>query len=118
MKFNRPFTICVATIMAFGPLLALAKAEDPDTTDTINEFRRREENLGKLDIDDQLKVRAAQQKALEDEEVKAALAARDKAITDFRAKLREKMIAADPTVKPILDRIAAGADPGFGLTSH
>lgn len=116
MKRNLLFTICVASVMALGQFLPLAQAEDPDSTATINEFKRREENLGKLDVEDQLKVRAAQQKALEDDEVKAALAARDKAIVDFRAKLREKMIVADPSVKPILDRIASGADPGLALS--
>src|SRR3982750_703515 len=116
MKRNLLFTICLATAMTLGPFLPSAKAEDPDSTATINEFKRREENLGKLDVEDQIKIRGAQQKALEDPEVKAALEKRDKAITEFRAKLREKMIVADPSVKPILERIAQGADPGVALS--
>jgi|tagenome__1003787_1003787.scaffolds.fasta_scaffold19170631_2 hypothetical protein len=116
MKLNLLLTIFVATIVAFGQFVPSAKGQDPDNTATVNEFKRREENLGKLDVEDQLKVRAAQQKALEDPEMKAALEQRDKAIREFRAKLREKMVAADPSVKPILDRIAEGADPGFALS--
>src|SRR3954464_11655941 len=115
MKSNLLLTSFLLTIMAVAPFLPLVKAQEPDNTATVNEFKRREENLGRLDIEDQLKVRAAQQKALEDEGMKAALQKRDQAIIEFRAKLREKMIAADPSVKPILDRIAEGADPGFGL---
>jgi hypothetical protein len=114
MKLTSLLTISMATVVALGSL-RLVKAEDPDKTAVLNEFARREENLGRLSIEDQLKVRAAQQKALEDAGVKAALENRDKALVEFRAKLRAAMIAADPNVKPILDRISEGTDPGLNL---
>lgn len=114
MKLTYLLTISMATVVTLGPL-PLVKAEDPDKTAVMSEFNRREENLGRLSIEDQLKVRAAQQKALEDAGVKAALENRDKALVEFRAKLRAAMVAADPSVKPILDRIAEGTDPGLNL---
>ena len=115
MKLTYLLTISTATVLALGPFVPLANAEDPDKTAVMNELERREQNLQKLSVEDQLKVRGAQQKALEDAEVKAALENRDKALADFRAKLRAAMIVADPSVKPILDKIAEGADPGVAF---
>lgn len=115
MKLNYFLGISLATVITLGPLLPRAQAEDPDQTAVMNEFKRREENLGRLSIEEQLKVRAAQQKALEDAGVKTAMENRDKAVVEFREKLRAAMVAADPTVKPILDKIAAGADPGLSM---
>lgn len=108
-------SISLAAVMALGPMTPRVRAEDPDDTPVMNEFKRREDNLGRLSIEEQLKVRGAQTKALEDAEVKAALERRDKAVVEFREKLRAAMIAADPNVKPILEKIAAGADPGLSM---
>jgi hypothetical protein len=58
-----------------------------------------------LTIDEQLKLRAAQQKAAADPAVKAALQKRNQAIDDFRAALRAAMIKVDPAVAPIVDKI-------------
>lgn len=115
MKLNYLLTMSLAAVVMFGQLAPWAKAEDPDQTAIMNEFKRREDNLGKLSIEEQLKIRAAQQKALEDAEVKKAMENRDKALVEFRAKLRAAMVAADPNVKPILEKIAAGADPVLNL---
>lgn len=94
--------------LAVAPLPLLRAADDPDETPAIKELQRREENVGRLSIDEQLKVRAAQQKALETPAVKAAIDKRDKAIVEFRDTLRAAMIAADPSVQPILDKVVAG----------
>ena len=115
MKLNYLLPISLATVIALGPMLPQARAEDPDQTAVTKEFERREENLGKLSIEDQLIVRAAQQKALEDPEVKAALVKRDQANVEFREKLRAAMIAADRKAQPILEKIAAGTDPGLSM---
>ena len=115
MKLTHLLTLSIATVATLGPLQTFVQAEDPNKTAVTNEFARREENLGRLSIEDQLKVRAAQQKALEEPAVKAALENRDKATIEFRAKLRAAMIAADPAVKPILEKIAQGTDPGLDL---
>ena len=115
MKLTPLLTLSIATVVTLGPLRLFVQAEEPDQTAVLNEFTRREENLGRLSIEDQLKVRAAQQKALEDPGVKAALENRDKAMIEFRNKLRAAMVAADPAVRPILEKIAQGTDPGLDL---
>ncbi|MDQ6764593.1 MAG: hypothetical protein M3Z22_00600, partial [Verrucomicrobiota bacterium] len=104
-----------AALVALAPLTPLHAQQEPDKTAVMQEFARREENVEKLSIDDQLKIRAAQQKALETKEVKEALEKRDQAIVEFRAALRAAMVAADPAVGPILDRISAGGDPAVNL---
>ncbi|MGI9086731.1 MAG: hypothetical protein ACR2HH_03155 [Chthoniobacterales bacterium] len=115
MKPNYFLKILLVTALALGPVTPLVRAEDPDNTAVVNEFKRREENLGHLSIDEQLKIRAAQQKALEDAGVKEAMQKRDQAMVEFREKLRAAMIAADPAVKAILDRIAEGTRPGLQM---
>ncbi|MDQ2919556.1 MAG: hypothetical protein M3R10_06730, partial [Verrucomicrobiota bacterium] len=58
-----------------------------------------------LSIDEQLKLRAAQQKAADDPAVKAALQKRNKAIDDFRTALHNAMLKADPTIGPIMSKV-------------
>ncbi len=115
MKPTHLLTISLVMIFALGPLLPLVRAEDPDDTPVMQEFKRREENARKLSIEDQLVLRGAQQKALADESVKGAIKKRDEVIVEFREKLRAAMIAADPKVKPILDRIAEGGNAALSL---
>lgn len=108
----------MAAVVCLGSVATRTTAQDPidpSKTAVLNEFQRREENLEKLSVEDQAKIRGAQQKALEKAEVKAAVEKRDQAIVDFRAELRKAMIEADPSVKPILDKIAQGADPGIAF---
>lgn len=81
-------------------------AQTTDGSDLRREVRERDERINKLSTDDQLKLRAAEQKAAEDPAVKAALEKRNKAIQEFRAALRASMIKADPTVAPILEKVA------------
>ncbi len=111
MKFN--YLPAVTLLIAAANLIPFAAAEDPDNTPLQKETRRRQENVSKLSVEEQLKLRAAQQKAMADPEVKAALEKRDKALLEFREKLRAAMIASDPAVQPILDKVAAGTNRGF-----
>ena len=84
-----------------------------DGTDLDRQLIEREEKVGRLTIEEQLKLRAAQVKAADNPEIKAALEKRDKAIMEFRAALRAAALKADPTIAPILDKIAVGNQPGF-----
>ena len=76
-------------------------------------MNEREEKIHKLSIEEQLKLRAAQQKAAEDPEVLAALKKRNEAIAEFRMALRNSMIRSDRSMEAILDKLAVGASPGF-----
>ncbi len=93
--------------------LTPARAEEVDGSDVQRQLTEREMKIEKLSTEEQLKLRGAQQKAAEDPAVKAALEKRNQAILEFRAALRAASIKADPSVEPILDRIAAASQPGF-----
>lgn len=98
--------LALLAIVQFAPSV---RAQELDGSDLRRDVRGRNERVSKLSTEDQLKFRAAQQKALEDPAVKAALEKRDKAVEEFRAAVRAAMIKADPTVQPILDRVAIPA---------
>jgi hypothetical protein len=107
----KPFVLSLV-VLAFVQLAPFAFAQEVDGSDLRREVREREERVNKLSIEEQLKLRAAQQKAAEDPAVKAALEKRNKAIEEFRAALRASMIKSDPSVQPILDKVAIGAKQG------
>ena len=90
-----------------------SKTRAIDGTDIDRQLVEREEKVGQLSLEEQLKLRAAQVKAAEDPAVLAALEKRNQAITEFRAALRAAALKADPSIAPILDKIAVGNQPGF-----
>jgi hypothetical protein len=83
----------------------LARAQEFGSSDVRKEVSERNAEINKLSTEDQLKLRAAQQKAAEDPTVKAAQEKRNTAIKEFRAAVRASMIKADPTIQPIVERI-------------
>jgi hypothetical protein len=83
-----------------------ASAQFIDGSDLQREVWERQYRVSKLSTEDQLRLRAAEQKAAEDPEVKAALEKRNKAIEDFRTELRASIIKADPKIEPILAKVA------------
>jgi hypothetical protein len=108
----KPFVLSLA-LVAMLRVASFAFAQEVDGSDVRREVREREERVHKLSIDEQVKLRAAQQQAAEDPTVKAALEKRNKAIQEFRDALRASMIKSDPTIQSILDKLAVGAKPGF-----
>ena len=101
----KPLVLLMVTIAAFQ-LAPRTMGQDVDGTDLGRELREREEKINRLTTEEQLKLRAAQQQAVEDPAVKAAMEKRDKALDEFRATLRASMIKADPAVEPILSKVA------------
>jgi len=98
------------------PTLAVSPAATaaPDVTEQLDrQLRDRESNILRLNIDEQLRLRAVQQKAINDPAVKEAAEKRNRAVEEFRLQFREAMIKMDPGIQPILDRIAVGNTPGF-----
>lgn len=83
-------------------------AADPvDGSDVQREVSELDARVDKLSLDDQLKLRAAEQKAAEEPAVQAALKKRNEAIREFRAALRAGMIKADPSLAPLLEKLWA-----------
>lgn len=108
-------TLCLtgALLLAAAPFAPLAFAQQVDGSDIDGQLTNRESKINKLTIEEQLQLRAAQQKAVEDPAVKEALAKRDEAIEGFRKALHDSMVKADPKVEAILQKIAVGTSPGF-----
>ncbi len=102
--------ILFSTALALISVTPLVHAQTLDGSDLRKEVRERDERVNKLSVEDQLKLRAAEQKAAQDPEVKAALEKRNKAIQEFRAAVRASMIKADPTVQTILEKVAIGVN--------
>ena len=112
MKLFRCLCVALLVLASQSPLRA---ADEPvlDGSDVEAQLNEREEKIQKLSTEEQLKLRAAQQKATEDPLVLEALKKRNEAIAEFRMALRNSMIRTDPKMAEILDKIAVGASPGF-----
>ncbi len=107
------FRLClIAVLFAASQITPLLHAQDitgsGDTDPQANTAQ-----VNKLTLDEQLKLRAAQRKAAEDPEVRAALAKRDHAIEEFRRALHDAMVKADPKLESTLQKISVGKSPGF-----
>ena len=99
--------ILVAVTAALAPFAtAQEKTDENPPTETAPQVNR-------LNVEEQLKLRAAQQKALEDPELQAAIAKRNQAVEAFRAALHKSMVKGDPAMEAILAKIAVGNSPGF-----
>lgn len=109
------FSLCLfaAVCAAASQVSSIAVAQEVDGSEISKLLTERDVKINKLTVEEQLKLRAAQKKAAEDPEVKAALAKRDQAIEEFRAALHKSMVTADPSLQDILTRIAVGNSPGF-----
>jgi hypothetical protein len=94
---------------------ALRAADEPerDGSEVEAQLKEAEQQIHKLSLEEQLKIRAAQQKAAEDPAVLEALKKRNEAIAEFRMALRNSIIKSDPKMAEILDKIAVGSNPGF-----
>jgi hypothetical protein len=100
-------------LLSSGPALFAADQPVLDGSELEAQLAEREQKIEKLSVDEQLKLRAAQQKAATDPAVLAALQKRNEAIAEFRMALRNSMIKSDRSMEPILDKLAVGASPGF-----
>jgi hemolysin activation/secretion protein len=100
--------ILFLVILGMIQFASRTSAQVLDGSDLRREVRERQERVSKLSTEEQLKLRAAEQKAAEDPEVKAALEKRNQAIQEFRAAVRASMIKSDPAIEPILDKAAGG----------
>ena len=68
-------------------------------------FGFRGPGMDSLSQDEKDKLRAASEKAMQDEKVKAALEKSLAAAKEFREALRAVQLAADPSVEPILKKL-------------
>ena len=100
-------------LIAASEFVSVSHAQVLDGSDLRMEEREREARIIKLPAEEQVKLQAAQEKAVQDPEVIAAIEKRNKALQEFSVVLRETLLKNDPSIQVILDKIAAGASPGY-----
>jgi hypothetical protein len=110
MKFGSIAFIALLALMQCAPAIM---AQELDGSDINKELRERAEKINKLSLEEQLQLRAAEQKAAHDPAVQAALKKRNEAIQEFRAAIRASLLKDNPGLQPILDKIATGTGRGF-----
>ncbi|HEY2800418.1 MAG TPA: hypothetical protein VGI85_07480 [Chthoniobacterales bacterium] len=107
----KKISVCLLLLLTALPTMPVLRAQELDGSDLRKEAREREERVNKLSIDEQLKLRAAQQKAANDPAVQDALKKRNDAINQFRATMQAAMLRADPSIAPILEKVAFITQP-------
>lgn len=104
MKTKTFFTISAAALaLQFAPAV-FAQAPDGDDSGRRGRHAR---ILAGLSGDERLKLRAAHRQAMTDPAVQAAKDRQRQATREFRELKRSRMLQADPTIQPILDKIPA-----------
>ena len=68
-----------------------------------NDFRRR--RFSRLSMEEQARFRSAHDMALRDPSVAATRQRYEQARNEYRNKLREALLKADPSVQPILEKV-------------
>ena len=104
----RTKTLLLASILAaafqFGPTTF---AQDADAQD-FGKRGRHARFLSGLSADERAKLRAAHHQAMADPAVQAAKERQRAAAREFRDLKRARMLQADPTIQPILDKMPRG----------
>ncbi len=103
MKTKSLLLILAATAaLQFAPV---ASAQDTDAAD----YRPRGHHamMANLSPDERAKFRAAHRQAMADPAVQAAKDRQIQAAREFRELKRARMLQADPTIQPILDKMPA-----------
>lgn len=90
--------VLVTTLLAVL-LPAIGFAQGPQG----NDFRRR--RFSRLSMEEQARFRSAHDMALRDPSVAATRQRYEQARNEYRSKLREALLKADPSVQPILEKV-------------
>ncbi len=77
------------------------------------QLSERQQRIAKLSSEDQIRLRAAQQRALEDPAVQEAIKDRDRAMGDFQAAFIAGLLKSDPEIAAILDKLRSGVEKGY-----
>ena len=102
MKTKSLLLILAATAaLQFTPIVS---AQDSDAADHPRRGRYAK-MLANLSADERAKLRAAHRQAMADPAVQAAKDRQIQAAREFRELKRARMLQADPTIQPILDKL-------------
>lgn len=109
-------TKILVTILAATAALQFsttAWSQEPDADD-YGRRGARHRMLANLSPDERAKFRAAHRQAMSDPAVQAAKDRQRQAAREFRDLKRSRMLQADPTIQPILDKMPARRGRGRG----
>lgn len=98
----------VAAALQFAPA---SFAQSPDG-EHYGKREWRERYLANLSPEERTKLRAAHQKVMADPAVQAAKDRQRQASQEFRELKRARMLQADPSIQPILDKLPARGHHG------
>ena len=96
-------------VHAQSPEVSTAQMNEMDGSALAQQLQEREEKIQKLTDAEREALRVAQQRAAEDPDVKAALEARNQAMTEFRKVYLESVVRADPEVARIFEKMYPAA---------
>jgi hypothetical protein len=96
-------TLLIAAALVLAQLVPCAKAQD--TGEKPGKHHKLWEWLNQMSPDELAKFRAAKEQAMKDPAVRAANEKRKQADAEYRELLRTEMLKADPSLKPLLDKI-------------
>ncbi len=102
MKIRLPILLLLTAFLT-TPLL---RAQELDGSDLRKEVVAREERVNKLPYEEKARLAAAQARAVQDPAVQEALRKRNEAMNQFQAAIQEAMLKADPSIAPILQKVA------------
>lgn len=100
MLFSGMLTFAAALSMA-----AVVAAQQPQEKSVRRFQEQRSARLAALNADEQNRLRAAHEKALLDQQVRAARERLQQARREFRDVMGPAMLRADPSVQPIIEKM-------------
>jgi Dynein, heavy chain len=111
MPSGRLLLLVAATTAFLGPIASAQSppaTRDPSTLfgdDLDQQLRQRQNQIDRLPVGEREQFQAAQKKALETSEVRAALKKREEAVRSYRETLRKSMLESDPAIAGILEKL-------------
>jgi hypothetical protein len=101
-------TFLLVSVLAAGFQFAPMTFAQDDDAGGFAKRGRHARFLAGLSTDERAKLRAAHQQAMADPAVQAAKERQRAASREFRELKRTRMLQADPTIQPILDKMPRG----------
>lgn len=104
MKSKSKFAGILALAVALQ-LVPVVSAQQPQEKASRRAQAHRSARVAALNDDEQVRLRAAHEKALQDQQVRAAHERLQQARREFRDVMGPALLRADPSVQPILEKM-------------
>ncbi|MDQ6808144.1 MAG: hypothetical protein M3Z64_01760 [Verrucomicrobiota bacterium] len=107
----KSLSIGLVALAATLQCVTLVSAQQPQERPSVRAQAQRSARLAALNDDEQIRLRAAHDKALQDQQVRAAHDRLQQARREYRDVMGPAMLRADPSVQPILEKMRRPARP-------